>query len=259
LPDAALFDSRFDGMNAEEIYNLLPPDQSGQGQSQTSDPGGCGSVLPSPDDTALAETKIEWKTAVAQAVQFAGIGSLPADLARQIQDVIESPLPWGVLLRDFVERTARNDYAWHRPNPRYFNSGIILPGLISEELPEVIVAIDTSGSISPAQLNAFAAEASAVLSAYKTTIRVIYCDAKVHGEHVYQTEDLPIVLNPQGGGGTAFDPVFYYVNEHGYSPSCLIYLTDLLGPKPTSSPEYPVLWVSIRPGEMPFGTVIQLK
>jgi len=267
LPDGVLIDARFCGMDAEKIYALLPQNQGkgqgqGQGSDQMSDPGGCGAVLSSPDDTALAETKTEWKTAVAQAVQFSeGVGRLPSDLARQIQSIIKSPLPWYTLLRDFVERSARNDYSWQRPNSRYFNSSIILPGLISEELPEVVVAIDTSGSINQAQLDAFAAEASAVLGAYRTTIRVIYCDAKVKDEQIFQTDDLPIKLTPKGGGGTAFDPVFYHVNQQGYEPACLIYLTDLRGPIPQACPEYPVLWVTTnnRMKEMPFGTVIQLN
>jgi len=262
LPDGALIAYQFDKMSAEEIYTYLPsnPNQNqSSGSSQTSDPGGCGAVLPTPNDSQLDETKAEWKTAVAQAIQFAGIGNLPADLARQLQSVIDPSLPWYVLLRDFVERSARNDFTWQRPNARYINQGIVLPGLISEELPEVIVAVDTSGSISQAQLDSFAAEASAVLSAYKTTIRVIYCDNEVQGEQIYQTDDLPIHLSPKGGGGTKFDPVFRYVNENGYTPSCVIYLTDLLGPTPQCEPECPVLWVSTKPGKMPFGTVIQLN
>jgi len=101
----------------------------------------------------------------------------------------------------------------------------------SEELPEVIIVNDTSGSTMGFQSH-FANEASGVLSAYKTTVRVIYCDAMVHMEEEYATEDLPIVLKPVGGGGTSFVPAFEYITKMGYTPNCLLFLTDLYGTFP---------------------------
>jgi len=223
------------------------------------DPGQCGAVVPGKEETTT-KTKAEWKAAINQALQISR-GKLPACLQRQITDILETVVPWHILLRDLVERTARNDYSWSRPNSRYFSLGIILPSLISEQLPEVAIAIDTSCSINKEQLSTFAAEASAVLGCYDTTIRVIYCDAKIQAEEVFTRTDLPLKLKLKGGGGTRFAPVFEHIEKKGYTPSCLIYFTDLYGSFPKQEPEYPTMWLVPKARdeckrEAPFGQIV---
>jgi len=256
LPAGGLINhGEFDDMSAEEIYKVLPtqPDK----KDKSSDPGGRGAVKKSKDSTAKA--KAEMKAAVNQALQIAK-GKLSTEILRQVQEILKTVVPWHVLLRDFVEMTARNDYNWSKPNRRYFSRGICLPSLISEELPEVVIAVDTSGSINKEQLDIFAAEASAVLGAYETTIRVIYCDARVQGEDVFTRADLPMTLKPVGGGGTNFTPVFEHIAKNEYAPSYLIYFTDLYGRFPKEEPDYPVMWLVTGKGnerKVPFGDVVK--
>ena len=300
LPKGALIDkvNLYTDLSAEEIYNKIPespqnqkkqteqPSQKKtqenqqQKQKQTKkqqqqqqkkeeekkekeikdiDPGQCGAVIPGKEETTT-KAKAEWKAAITQALQVSK-GNLPACLQRQITDILDTSVPWHILLRDLVERTARNDYSWSRPNPRYFSLGIILPSLISEQLPEVAIAIDTSCSINKEQLSTFAAEASAVLGCYDTTIRIIYCDARIQAEEVFTRIDLPLKLKLKGGGGTRFAPVFEHIKKKGYTPSCLIYFTDLYGSFPEQEPEYPTMWLvpktrDEQKREAPFGQVV---
>ncbi len=290
LPEGALIDNKYKDMSAEEIYNDLFEEQQQQQENEddedntdheshtdhtdheddedntdhedsnnTPDPGRCGAVQAEKLDTEEAkQQQAEWKAAAIQAAQIAK-GDLPAELERQIKELIDPPLPWYVLLRDFVEQTARNDYNWNRPSPRYLNKDIILPSLISEELPEIVIAIDTSGSINEEQLNHFAHEVSNVLSAYNTTIRLMYCDADVQKEEVFTREDLPLNMKAVGGGGTDFRPVFEHITKQGIMTACLIYFTDLYGSFPSQQPEYPVLWVSVSDGKAPFGLTVPFK
>jgi len=290
----------YDNMSAEEIYKALPESQQEKQQQQHKqpsqqktqenqrqkqqkqtkkqkqqqkqqqkkkeekeikdiDPGQCGAVVPAKEETTT-KAKAEWKAAINQALQISR-GKLPACLQRQITDILETVVPWHILLRDLAERTARNDYSWSRPNPRYFSTGVILPSLISEQLPEIAIAIDTSCSINKEQLSTFAAEASAVLGAYDTTIRVIYCDAKIQSEEIFTRIDLPLKLKLKGGGGTRFAPVFEHIERKGHTPSCLIYFTDLRGSFPKEEPEYPTMWLVPKPRderkrEAPFGQVV---
>uniref|UniRef100_UPI00214D7863 VWA-like domain-containing protein n=1 Tax=Nevskia soli TaxID=418856 RepID=UPI00214D7863 len=44
-------------------------------------------------------------------------------------------------------------------------------------------------------------------------------------------------------GGTAFQPVFDYVEAERLDPLACVYFTDLYGPAP-EEPPYPVLWVA---------------
>jgi predicted metal-dependent peptidase len=170
--------------------------------------------------------------------------------------MLEPKLPWDAILRDFVQRSAKNDYNWTRPNRRHFGRGIILPTLISDELPEIAVAIDTSASIRQEDLNDFAAEIATILATYRTTARIIYCDARIQGEEEFSSED-ELKLELKGGGGTKFAPVFELIEQNGYDTCCLIYFTDLYGPFPQHEPEYPVLWVTpTKDREAPFGETV---
>jgi predicted metal-dependent peptidase len=164
---------------------------------------------------------------------------------RAIKDEIFPCVNWRVLLQDFVDRTARTDYCWMHPNPRYITQGVYLPGLYAKATGNMVVAIDTSGSVSDTQLAGFAAEVSAILESHDTCLEVIYADRKVRGRETFTRADLPVTLKPKGGGGTDFRPVFDLVEKEGISPCCLVYLTDLCCDRfPDRSPPYPVLWVN---------------
>jgi predicted metal-dependent peptidase len=294
LPPDALRNDAYKGKAAEEIYALFPPekknkDGKGQGKGQPQqgkgkgkgkgqskpdnkkgkdkknqpqnipDPGKCGAVATSKNKDKMEQSKTEWKMAVAQVMQFSR-GKLPADLQRQIEEMLESSLPWSVLLRDFIQRTAKNDFSWSRPSTRYAHLGVVLPSIISDELPQIVIAIDTSASISKEQLDEFAAEVTGVFEAYDTKITVVYCDAAVKKTQELTRTDLPLKLEPMGGGGTNFSPVFEYVEKEAINPACLVYLTDLDGTFPNKVPDYPVLWISTQKNkEVPFGTKIDFK
>jgi predicted metal-dependent peptidase len=123
--------------------------------------------------------------------------------------------------------------------------------------------VDTSGSIDTAALAQFSAEMSAVLEQYDTVIDVVYCDTKIKGHEQFGREDLPLkLMNPVGGGGTDFRPVFDWVEQQGVQPRCLVYLTDLECNRFSEhAPDYPVLWV--QTGEhgqsVPFGEIVKMS
>jgi len=288
LPPEALHDPNLADKAAEQIYTILraaqgdqpdsgqgdqpgaqPGDQPGDGDGDgqgdgTPDPGGMGAVEDGPEGTGTPDAKeaeADWKVATLQAANAAKMmGHLPAGIARLIEEILTPAVDWRIVLAEFVTRSARNDYDWTRPSRRYLNSGIVLPGLVSDELPPIVIGVDTSGSIGEAELPAFAAEISAVLAAYNTTAHVVYCDAKVHGHDEYTRDDLPIELHPAGGGGTDFRPVFDWVKAKQIEPACLIYLTDLMGKFPDTEPDYPTLWITTRKpsSPVPFGEVVEL-
>ncbi len=287
LPTGAFIDTKYHSLSTEEIYNQLQQEQQEQNskdnkkdkkdnkdnkkddnkdnkkedKTDRTDPGRCGSTIPTEDKDKQEEKEMEaeWQAAVSQAVQIAK-GNLPASIKRQVQEILNPSVPWHILLRDFVERIARNDYDWTRPSRRYIGQGVVLPSLISEQLPEVAIAIDTSGSIDQKALSRFAAEASNVLGNYDTTIRIIYCNNRIQGEKTYTRADFPMKLNPRGGGGTDFRPVFNYIEKQHITPACLIYFTDLYGTFPKQEPEYPTMWLtSTKDKKAPFGITVEFK
>ena len=282
LPAGCLYDRRFSGMSVEEVYTVLKKEKeeqqkeqqqkeqqkdndsgdsgdSGDDKNKNTDIGGCGDYESETDPIESKKNEIQWKQIISQA-HLLSKGLIPAGLDRMIQSFINPETPWAVLLRDFVSRTAKNDYTWARPNNRYSRLKFILPSLISDELPKIVIGIDTSGSISQESLDLFAAEASSIFNDYDTTMEVIYCDYAIHGIETYTKSDLPLKLSPKGGGGTNFRPVFDYIENSGDIPACLIYFTDLYGPFPEKEPDYPVLWISTSGlDRVPFGDVIKIE
>lgn len=297
LPEGGLIDARYSGKAAEEIYNQIhmTPDPNGQHQGpqgdgqdgagngqgnqdpnqnpngqgtepnnppgqNPNDPGGCGQVMRAPKQEHTQQQN-EWRVNLAQAAQAAQAqGKLPASIARMVEDTLNPKADWRELLRAFVERSARNDYNWTRPNTRHLQRGFYLPTLISDQLPPITVAVDTSGSIRPAQLAQFAAELSDMLTQYRTRATVVYCDAAIARIEEYETDDLPLKLNPAGFGGTDFRPVFEWQDKQDETPAALIYLTDLMGSFPEHAPEYPVLWATLENGSYnpPWGEHVQI-
>lgn len=167
-------------------------------------------------------------------------------------------------LSDFLTTViGRDDYTWSRLNPRYLPAGVCLPSLSSSlALIDVIVAIDTSSSVTPLLLSFMAGACEDLLAAYPhTLLRVLYCDTEVRSTEEITIYNCPVTLSQgQGGGGTRFAPVFDWVAENGYHPTFLLYMTDLDGPSPPD-PGYPVIWLAIDAVHPtpPFGRRIDLS
>lgn len=206
------------------------------------------------------EAEGDMKVALAQALAGAkSIGKVPAGMERLVQVMLNPKVDWREVLRRFVSTTARNDYRWIPPSRRHVYNGLILPSLRSEELGDLVVGVDTSGSIYQEELDQFASELTAILEEYHANCTVIYCDTQVHTEDVSWT-DLPLKLTPKGGGGTDFRPPFEYTTREGLEPPCLVYFTDGECYDFPEPPDYPVLWVVTKTKgfDPPFGEVVYL-
>jgi len=193
LPKDVLMDRRFRGMNAEEIYNRLEAedDQSSPGKDgdriqqssgergeaqATEDPdaetpqvpetaGGIGQVLDAAMDaesgSSVEEQAREWQMAVQQAENVARLaGKMPAGAARSLEAAKTASIDWRELLRRAWSETIPADYSWTRPNRRHIWNGLYLPGVTSERVGEVAIAVDCSGSIQARQLGLFEASSA---------------------------------------------------------------------------------------------------
>ena len=138
--------------------------------------------------------------------------------------------------------TARHDYSYAAPDRRLLCHGVRMPGAVKSALDQIVIAVDTSGSVSHSLLEYFRQRINEVLQmdAAPDHLTVVYFDAKVQA--VDEVADNQIQFNPVGRGGTRFQPVFDWVEQEQRRPDVLIYLTDLQGDRP-HEPEYPVLWV----------------
>jgi predicted metal-dependent peptidase len=88
-------------------------------------------------------------------------------------------------------------------------------------------------------------------------LHVIYFDSEVCHYDSFGQED-QLHVEPHGGGGTAFSPVFRHMAKNGIEPVATVFLTDLCCSDFGPAPDHPVLWVSTHDGEAPFGEVVRM-
>lgn len=257
LPEEGLNDPKYANMPAEQIYNLLP-DIPGDGQHLVVQLGmdGSGTLAPDPgkngavgDSQGKTEGEIkaeenDWKVAVKAAEKLAkDAGKLPAGMERMIDDLVKPVLPWREILRRFMTERDTNEFTWSKPNRRLIASGLYLPSRYDEDAAgEMVVCIDTSGSVGEYELNEFAAEMKGIHKDVKPRkLHVVYCDAGIGRIDEFGRDD-ELTITPNGGGGTDFRPVFKWVEKNGIDVKALVYLTDGYGPFPDEAPGYPVMW-----------------
>jgi predicted metal-dependent peptidase len=96
------------------------------------------------------------------------------------------------------------------------------PGLKVKMKQHMLLAIDTSGSVSDNELKEFMSEMHHI---YKCgiDITIIQCDTTIRSIEPYKGKH---ELNVQGRGGTEFDPVLEYFNANLSKYTSLVYFTD---------------------------------
>ena len=249
---------------SEAIYELLP-DQSGNDGGKFGQGGdGNGSAYDeiqdgSQSDAERQQLSEEWKVKVSQAAQSAKMqGKLSANIERLVGEVLNNKVDWRNVLRNFLTKAKDETRSWARPNRRFLAQGLYLPSKDGEAMGELVIAVDCSGSIGDVELNQFAAEITAIKQDMNpATIHVVYFDSKVCHYDAFSRDD-SLFIKAHGGGGTAFSPVFEFIDEKGIDPVATVFLTDLHCSDFGTPPAHPVLWVSYGADEAPWGEVVMM-
>lgn len=246
---------------AEELYD--ENDSGGGG------PGGTGSDIGDPvDDDGNAldaaqqhEQEARAKVETLQAAKVAkAMGKLPAGLERLIEEMVAVHTPWHEILERFMAARQKDDYSWANPNRRFIGQGIYIPGQnYIPKMGEVVIGVDTSGSIGQKELDEFNAHVNRILETCNPAkVHVVYCDAVVNHVDTYEPEDFPVRLTPHGGGGTRFQPVFDWVDKEGIDPEAVVYLTDGYGDSTfTTHHASKTVWLTTGTKKFGFGTVVE--
>ncbi len=215
------------------------------------------------DEGPAPLTEADWQGIAAEAETISDkAGLLPGFLKRAIDASREAQVDWKAELQDFMTNTVASDEtSFARPNRRFIHSGLYLPGVVKENVGPIVFGVDVSGSITQDMLNVCAAEFNGLLrDAKPERVYVVYCDCAICGvEEFAPDEDVVLKLPDNGGGGTAFQPLFDLVETEGWDPEAVVYFSDLYGDRP-KEPSYPVLWLTpMHSREVaPFGRIIQI-
>ena len=223
--------------------------------------GGGGAPQPTPLTSTERDTlAVQWQQRLAGAAQQAmQAGKLGGALARLVDHLLQPQLPWRMLLARYLTSIARDDYSYMRPSRREGNA--ILPSLRSHHL-ELTVVLDTSGSITEAELNEFLAEVNAIKGQLQARITLHACDTEMAVDGPWQIEaweELKLPHAFHGGGGTSFRPPFLWAERQDRQPDLLVYFTDAQGEFPAQEPVFPVLWLVKGRSSVPWGQRVQLN
>lgn len=217
-------------------------------------------------DEMIAETIKELLNEVNDMMGAEARGMMPARFTSAIERANRPPtLNWQAILKKYVGTVAtektKTRMRLNRRQPRRYD----LSGSRESKTLKIVVAIDTSGSVSDEEVRQIFDEIFGIIARRKFELTVIECDMEI--QRVYQVRtvtDLPDHVT--GRGGTAFSPVIRYINEHKYfRDALLIYFTDGFGeyviPRPRT---YRNLWVvfgdekNLSVNE-PYGMALPLK
>jgi len=251
----ALFDERFDGLSAEQIYDLLKNDE---GRRPRANPmRGDLKKVAAQDEASRTEIGNSVRAKVAQAATQAQLaGQMPGYLKGIITALMEPEIDWAVALRRFMQRFVNEEENWSRRNRRY--ADFYLPAKYNQKLGEIVLIGDTSGSVHMCKryYDRIATELNHIVSElHPERVRVIWADdTDCALQEVFEPCD-EIDLHPQGGGGTDMTKPLKFVEQ--YDPLCVILVTDGYTPWPEDTP-YPLIVLSTTDVIAPIGETFKV-
>jgi predicted metal-dependent peptidase len=219
-------------------------------------------------DAGKTEEEGRVRAAIAQAAHAAqSMGKVPAWMERLVEQVLNPEPDAYEVLRDFISKRVKSDQSWRRPNRRFMSQGLTMPERLSDQLGDVVVTMDCSGSVDKETLDNFANCLTGIFEAFQCRVTILYHDIPVTNVQHWVPSDGPLKLYPAGGGGTSHIPVFDWINRQDTEDApVVVAFTDLYTNFPEKPPRLPVLWfvwgeehsIYKRPTP-PFGQVVYIK
>lgn len=271
LPDFALLDDKYAGMDAGQVYRLLKQEAQqnnsihiktvGNQQGKHVPVQHCGSMDEHGWDDAQGMSDEEREVLARDIDQALRQGALLAskmggNVPREVADLLTPKVDWREALREFITSLCqdKDTSTWRKPSRRWVDQNIYMPSSIGEAVGRVVLAIDTSGSIDAKQIGTFLTEVRSICETVRPEgIDLLYWDSRVRQHEKYEQDQLDNLLSstkPRGGGGTAPSCVSAYITSHKIKAECVVVLTDgIVAGDWGSKWTCPVLW-GITTGEI---------
>lgn len=295
MPEKVLYDKKYTGMCAEEIYDILIKqtklDASKACKATSGDGDGidCDGVdIPGlsdqqfdthdkwdkPDVQKDKDDKVsEWEGKLADAVGKHA-GTAPKGANRYVKQILEPKRDWREILHEFLSQEV-TDYSFSPPDRR-FSDTMDLCGLqfflpdfneMSDVANDLLVWIDTSGSIQEADIQEFYSELIGAMNQFGGRLNghLGFFDSSLYGPHKFDSADDVLEIVPQGGGGTDFSLVLNkssQIIENGeLKVAGIIVFTDGYCGYPERNPVdgTPLLWAMTTDEQAPYGITTSLR
>lgn len=246
-----LLDAKYLNLTSEQVFDILykkkqeeqeEDDGGGNGQPDDGDgdSGGHGGFDEHDWDAAgklTDQEEADLKREVEQAVRHgANLASKAnGNVSRDMQGILESHFDWRVALEDYLRAAFSKGYAkttFRRLNRRLQAAGVYMGSTRDDSFRRIVVAVDTSGSISGTIISGFLGHIVKIVSDLNPQeLILMYWDTEVCAVERYGAdvpyEEMLTSTRPAGGGGTdpACIPQWLKDNDVG-GVECVLVLTD---------------------------------
>jgi predicted metal-dependent peptidase len=212
----------------------------------------------------------DWKRIITNAkvsnINQKSKGYESGEMDRLIDDISDPKINWQSKLRQILKGHIPYDYTFTRRNRKTHHlPDTYLPAIEKDKI-EVLVNIDTSGSVGKEELTAFVSEVIGIRNAYQNLkLIILYSDTKVYKPVELENPTVEDIIRhkPKGYGGTDHRPVFEYIDKHYPNIQLVVCCTDGQTDFPDKIPRYNVIWVlggswKVEKNKIPFGEVIEI-
>ena len=193
-------------------------------------------------------------------------GLLPLFAQRILEELKKPQTDWRTILNDFIQEEVV-DYSFEPPDRRFDDSPFFLPDFNGKDdkVEDILFMIDTSGSMSDAMITAAYSEIKGAIDQFDGKLKgwLGFFDAAIIEPKPFANEEEFRLIRPAGGGGTDFQIIFEYVQQHMEKPpASIIILTDGYAPFPQEklAMGIPVLWLlNNEKVDPPWGKVARIS
>lgn len=168
-------------------------------------------------------------------------GSIPQHVLQALSERFKpAKVNWQKELKGYIGRKYSQDVesSRNRINRRL---GLMAPGHKKTFSPEILIAVDSSGSVSDAWFASFMCEIRGILKGQDEKVEVFFFDSEVVPNKM-KLSDLKVMPKRPACGGTDFQKAIDYANK--VRPDLLVVFTDGDAHDP-KKPAYPLLWALV--------------
>lgn len=253
-PAVWLYNQKFDNMDVGEVYRLLKDEDCPGGAGDGEGMSGLDGHEWAEAEALTQEEREALSKEIDQAIRQGTIlaGKVAGKHDRSFDKLLEPKVDWRKVLREFITTycDGRDESTWRRPNRRWLQYDVYMPSMQGVATGDILIGIDTSGSIGGEMLNKFMSEVNGICTTVNPDkLHLLYWDCEVAAHETYKQAEMGTVVattKPAGGGGTSPSCVTTYMGQHSIKPKCAIILTDgYTGGDWGGHWPCPVLWVII--------------
>ncbi|WP_317310947.1 VWA-like domain-containing protein [Clostridium thermobutyricum] len=154
----------------------------------------------------------------------------PESIRELMKNRGKAEVPWQSVLKKLIPSIEKGYKKTITRRDRRQSERLDLRGRLRDRIPEIIVAIDISGSISKDEFRKILVEVMKIADTRRAKVKIIECDNKIR--RVYDIKSINEIKDRYDSlGSTAFSPVFEYIAENKLFNRPIIYFTDGVGEK----------------------------